>query len=136
MAQSRIALNDRSNTNETSDHYKATPSPSSAQELPRRHQECVTPPADFEPKRREESRRGRHECLRHGGEYGLSYGDAAQTSCLPRWQSDRRVFRNIGRNTVQSNRTVPKAQFATREFAFPFVPVRFDLSEHGAEFGF
>ena len=29
--------------------------------------------------RREESRRGRHECLRHGAEYTLSYGIAAQT---------------------------------------------------------
>jgi len=47
---------------------------------------------DFlQPKRREESRRGRHECLRPSAEYTLSR--------LPRWQSYRRALRNIVRNT-------------------------------------
>jgi hypothetical protein len=35
---------------------------------------------------------GRHECLRHGAEYSLSYGIEAQTSRLPRWH----IVRNTG----------------------------------------
>ncbi|HTA45645.1 MAG TPA: hypothetical protein VK789_24525 [Bryobacteraceae bacterium] len=55
-----------------------------------------------QPRRREESRRGRHECLRYGAKYTLSYGIAAQTSRLPLWQSDRLALRNIVGNTAKT----------------------------------